>query len=58
MIVAGVVVHLFSAVLPFAMIIAVIVGPAFVVWWIVRCVKGMQYVGRREAYSNYDTLFW
>jgi uncharacterized membrane protein len=28
---------------------------ATVIWWIVRCVKGMQYLGRRQAYPNPTT---
>ena len=31
---------------------------AVVIWYIVRCVKGMQYVGRREAYPNPETWLW
>lgn len=28
---------------------------ATLIWWIVRCVKGMQYLGRRQAYPNPTT---
>ena len=28
---------------------------ATLVWWIVRCVKGMQYLGRQQAYPNPTT---
>jgi len=31
---------------------------ALVVWWIIRCVKGMQHVSRREAYPNPQTWLW
>jgi uncharacterized membrane protein len=31
---------------------------AVLIWYIVRCVKGMQYVGRREAYPNPQSWLW
>jgi len=31
---------------------------AVLTWFIIRCVKGMQYVGRREAYPNPETWLW
>ena len=39
-------------------LIAVLAYLFFFVWWIVRCVKGMRYVGRREAYPNPATWLW
>ena len=32
--------------------------PVVAVWLIVRCVKGFQYLGRRQAYPNPDTWLW
>ncbi len=29
-----------------------------VVWWIVRCVKGLKYVSRAEPYPNVTTWVW
>ena len=31
---------------------------AVAIWFIIRCVKGMQYVGRREAYPNPESWTW
>ncbi len=31
---------------------------AVLVWWIVRCVKGLQYVSRSEPYPNVTTWLW
>ena len=31
---------------------------AVLIWYIVRCVKGMMHVGRREAYPNPETWLW
>jgi uncharacterized membrane protein len=28
------------------------------VWLVVRCVKGFQYLAKREAYPNAETWFW
>ncbi len=28
------------------------------VWYIIRCAKGLQYLGRGEAYPNADTWLW
>lgn len=28
------------------------------VWYIVRCAKGLQYLGRGQAYPNADTWLW
>lgn len=38
--------------------IGFLILPAVLIWFIVRCVKGMQYVGRREAYPNPETWLW
>lgn len=35
-----------------------LVLPVVLVWFIIRCVKGMQYVGRREAYPNPESWTW
>ncbi len=32
--------------------------PIVVVWWIVRCVKGLKYVSRAEPYPNVTTWVW
>lgn len=34
-------------------LIGVVVLFALVVWWIVRCVKGLRYVNERAPYPNY-----
>jgi len=31
---------------------------AALVWWIVRCVKGLQCVSRSEPYPNIETWLW
>ena len=31
---------------------------AALVWWIVRCVKGLQCVSRSEPYPNATTWLW
>ena len=31
---------------------------AVLVWWIVRCVKGLQCVSRSEPYPNMETWLW
>lgn len=31
---------------------------ATLVWWIVRCVKGLQRVSRSEPYPNIETRLW
>lgn len=31
---------------------------AALVWWIVRCVKGLQCVSRQEPYPNIETWLW
>ena len=31
---------------------------ATLVWWIVRCVKGLQCVSRSEPYPNIETWLW
>ncbi len=31
---------------------------ATLVWWIVRCVKGLQCVSRSEPYPNIETWMW
>ena len=31
---------------------------AMVVWYIIRCIKGMQCIGRNEAYPNPQTWTW
>ena len=45
-------------ILMFAFFIGALVFLALLIWWIVRCVKGMQHVGRREAYPNPETWLW
>ena len=35
-----------------------LVLPVVLVWFVIRCVKGMQYVGRREAYPNPESWTW
>lgn len=32
--------------------------PIALVWWIVRCVKGLKYVSRSEPYPNAATWVW
>jgi uncharacterized membrane protein len=38
--------------------IGLILIPVVLVWLIVRCVKGFQYLGKRQPYPNVDTWFW
>jgi uncharacterized membrane protein len=38
--------------------IFVLIAFAFYIWWIVRCIKGMRYVARREPYPDYQALLW
>jgi uncharacterized membrane protein len=47
-----------SGILYLLMLIAVLAYLFFFVWWIVRCVKGMRYLSRREAYPNPETWLW
>jgi uncharacterized membrane protein len=57
----GVVGWVLTSVLMFAgplFFIGILFFLALFIWYIVRCVKGMQYVGRREAYPNPVTWVW
>ena len=48
-VVAGVAVFIYVGVLLFL---------AALVWWIVRCAKGLKYVSRSEPYPNVTTWLW
>ncbi|MFM9841534.1 MAG: DUF4870 family protein [Dongiaceae bacterium] len=39
-------------------LIGFLVLAAVAIWFIIRCVKGMQYVSRREAYPNPESWTW
>lgn len=38
--------------------VGVLVVLFLAVWFIVRCVKGLKYLGRGEAYPNVETWLW
>jgi uncharacterized membrane protein len=38
--------------------IGFLILPVVLIWYIIRCVKGMQYLSRREAYPNPETWLW
>ena len=39
-------------------LIGFVVLLAVLIWYVIRCIKGMQYVGRREAYPNPKSWTW
>ena len=46
------------SVLASLVVVGVAMGLFVVVWFIVRCVKGLKYLGRREPYPNPGTWLW
>ena len=50
----GLLIAIIGAVTMFVLI-GFIILLLFAIWWIVRCVKGMQYLGRQQPYPNPTT---
>ena len=51
---------LYACISGVAMLVAigVVLGALTAVWFIVRCAKGLQYLGRGEPYPNAGTWLW
>ena len=50
--------YTFVSVLATFVVVGVVMGGFVAVWYIVRCVKGLKYLGRREPYPNAGTWLW
>src|SRR5262245_23851155 len=52
---------LLGSVIGFALtfiLIGFLVLLALLIWYVIRCIKGMQCIGRREAYPNPESWTW